>query len=79
MPGKAAGRKHPSIAVNGRDEFLVAWTEGTGWNKGGSIAWQVFGRDGTAIAGESGRAAGLPAWDVPAAFARAENSFKIAY
>ena len=32
-------RKHPSIAANRRGEVLLAWTEGTGWAKGGSVAW----------------------------------------
>jgi hypothetical protein len=79
ISGKGQAHTHPSIAVNGRGEYVVAWTEGAGWNKGGSMAWQVFGRDGTPMQGQSGTAAGLPAWDVPAAFSRDDNSFKIAF
>src|SRR5262249_43825721 len=45
-PGAGSGRKHPSVAGNARGEVLLAWTEGMGWNKGGSLAWQVFDRHG---------------------------------
>ena len=47
-PGGDGGRKHPSMAVNGRGEVLLAWAEGTGWQKGGSLAWQAFDRIGPA-------------------------------
>lgn len=40
--GEGANRKHPTLAVNGRGETLLAWTEGTGWKKGGSIVAQLF-------------------------------------
>ncbi|MGI9075440.1 MAG: sialidase family protein [Bryobacteraceae bacterium] len=41
-PGEALNRKHPAIAGNERGEILLAWTGGTGWKKGGSLAWQLF-------------------------------------
>ena len=34
--------RHPSVARDGDGRILVAWSEGTGWNKGGAVAWQVF-------------------------------------
>jgi hypothetical protein len=36
------GAKHPALATNSRGETLVVWTEGTGWQRGGDLAWQVF-------------------------------------
>ena len=72
------GRKHPSVAANGRGQYVVAWTEGAGWNKGGSLAWQAFDRDGKPIAGQAGRAEGVPAWSVPAVLSTADG-FKIVF
>jgi hypothetical protein len=78
-PGRGENRKHPSIAVNARGEFLLAWTEGTGWAKGGSVAWQVFDEKGKPVAGREGRASGLPAWGVPAAVAMPDGSFTLVF
>ena len=74
--GDGAKRKHPSLAA-GPKATLLAWTEGTGWRKGGSLAWQVFGADGKP--GESGAAAGVPVWSFPAAAALADGRFVIFY
>jgi hypothetical protein len=79
MPGAGTKRKHPTIAVNQRREYIVAWTEGTAWGKGGSLVWQVFGVDGRAVADGSGRAEDLEAWTVPAAFVAPDGSFKVFY
>ena len=40
---------------------LLAWTEGTGWAHGGSLAWQLYDGAGHPI-GPKGRAAGVPTW-----------------
>jgi hypothetical protein len=40
--GADRNRKHPAIARNERGEILLAWTEGTGWKKGGALKWQLF-------------------------------------
>jgi RNA polymerase sigma factor (sigma-70 family) len=77
-PGAGHGRKHPSVAVNGKGEILLAWTEGMGWERGGSVAWQVYDRDGKPTA-ERGRAAGVPVWSLVAAFVRPEGRFVIVY
>lgn len=79
VPGNGSNRKHPAVAVNKQGDFIVAWAEGTGWSKGGSVAWQVFDRDGTPKAGQPGRADGLPVWDSPAAFVAPDDSFRIAF
>ena len=79
MPGEGENRKHPRVAVNSRGESLVAWTEGTGWNQGGSVAWQMFGRDGRPLPGRSGKADGLPAWGTPAVIVCPDDSFKIMF
>ena len=79
MPGEGENRKHPAVAVNGRGEFIVAWTEGTSWNKGGSVAWQVFDREGKPLPRQAGRADGLPAWGLPAVMVRPDDTFAVIY
>ena len=59
-PGAARDRKHPALAVNAAGETLLVWTEGTGWQKGGALAWQVFdcsGRTSAAAPAASSRSA----------------------
>jgi hypothetical protein len=77
-PGAGHERKHPAVAVNARGEMLLVWTEGMGWNRGGSLAWQVYDRDGTPTA-ERGHAAGVPVWSLVAAFVRPDGRFVIVY
>jgi hypothetical protein len=77
-PGAGKGRKHPAVAVNARGEMVLAWTEGMGWERGGSLAWQVYDRDGKPTA-ERGRAAGVPVWSLVAAFVRPDGRFVIVY
>jgi len=50
-PGSTRNRKHPVIAVNPRGETLLAWTEGTAWNRGGELVWQVFDSNSRLTAG----------------------------
>jgi hypothetical protein len=77
-PGSGKSRKHSAIAVNRRGEMLLVWTEGTAWNQGGGVAWQVFDRDGRAL-GPTGRAPGLPPWGLAAAVQRPDDSFVVLY
>jgi hypothetical protein len=74
-PGADRTRKHPTLAVNAAGEVLFAWTEGTGWQKGGDLAWQVYGADGKPK-GEPGRLqGGVPTWGLVAGFARPDGGF----
>jgi len=57
---------------------LLVWAEGTGWEKGGAVAWQLFDPSGKPTA-EKGRADGVPVWGLVAAVPRADGSFTIFY
>jgi hypothetical protein len=73
------GAKHPAVALNSNGDVLLAWAEGTGWNKGGAVAWQVkSGENDAPVLTGRGREA-LPVWSRPAAFARPDGSFVILY
>lgn len=61
-PGTGSNRKHPAVAMAANRQMLLVWTEGTGWKKGGSLAWQRFDEAGRPL-GTSGASPGLPAWD----------------
>lgn len=76
-----AGRspqKHPSLAINRYGRMLVVWMEGTGWNRGGDVVWQVFDTDGKASS-VAERRTGLPAWTFATAAVRADGDFLVIY
>jgi hypothetical protein len=76
-PGGAAGRKHPFLAANKAGEVLLVWDEGTAWQRGGSLVWQLFDAKGQALA-EKGRVAdGIPVWGLATAVALPDGSFLI--
>ena len=79
MPGDGNNRKHPALASNNKGQVVVAWTEDTGWNKGGIVRWQVYDQDGAPVAGLSGTSGGLPAWGVPAVLASPDGTFRVLY
>jgi hypothetical protein len=78
-PPGTGGRKHPAVAVNARGETLLAWAEGTVWQKGGTLVWRVFDPSGRPT-GESGRIdRGIPVWSLPTAIARPDGGFVIVH
>ena len=68
-PGDGRVRKHPALAINARGEMLLAWTEGTGWQKGGALAWQVFDKNGKPTGAVGRVEGGVPVWGLPTAVA----------
>lgn len=77
-PGESKGRKHPRLAVNHRGDILLVWTEGTGWQKGGSLAYQLYDEAGRPI-GESSHVPGIPTWSFAAAVPVSDGGFSILY
>ncbi len=71
-------RKHPAIAANARGETILVWTEGTGWKRGGSLAWQVYGKDGKPTE-DRGTVDGVPVWGLPTVVAASSGEFTIIY
>ena len=62
-PGRPAARKHPSLAVNSAGETILVWAEGTGWARGGALAWQVFDAGGQPTAEHGRLSEGIPVWN----------------
>ncbi len=75
--GGAGSRKHPALAVNRRGEMILAWTEETSWQKGGSVAWQIFDESGRTV-GPPGRIeGGVPVWGLVTVVARPDGGFTL--
>lgn len=77
-PEGGSKRKHPVIVANHRGETLLVWTEGTGWNKGGAVAWQVFDANDQPTE-VHGRRDGVPVWSLVTAFATPDGNFVVVY
>jgi len=76
-PGPSGRRKHPAVALNRKGDILLVWTDGTGWQRGGALAWQLF--DSTGKPAESGRQDGVPVWSFGAAYAKEDGNFVVLY
>jgi hypothetical protein len=77
-PPGTGSRKHPVAVANTRGEVLLVWTEGTGWEKGGTLAWQLFDADGRATSRRGG-ISGVPVWGLATAVARPDGGFIIIF
>jgi hypothetical protein len=78
-PGNPAGRKHPALAVNGRGEMILVWTEGTGWERGGGLAWQAFDENGRPTKSRGRLEKVIPVWSFAAVYTEPDDSFTILY
>ncbi|MGI8959109.1 MAG: sialidase family protein [Bryobacteraceae bacterium] len=76
-PDRGLNRKHPAVAIDGGKVFL-AWTEGTGWKKGGTSEWCIF-KDGIPQLSGANRQASVPvpAWGLVTAVASKGQFFVI--
>lgn len=73
-----ARQRHPALAVNNQGQMLVAWSENTGWKKGGRLGWQVLAK-GTFKSVAHGGKPGVPVWSLTAAHALPDGNFEILY
>lgn len=67
-PRGSRAMKHPTFAKSDDNKVLMAWTEGTGWNKGGAIAWQIVDQSLTPIADVERIPSGVSTWSFVDAF-----------
>ncbi len=76
VPGSS--QKHPFITVAPNGRVLLVWAEGTGWQRGGSLAWQTMDKKGKPIA-KGMSADAIPVWGLSTAYARPDGSFVIVH
>ena len=67
IPGKG-NKKHPVIAENSQGNLLIAWAEGTGWNKGGDLCFQELSSSGRPLTKIRRIQNGVKVWSVINAF-----------
>jgi len=77
--GNTGNRKHPTFASGMTKDapLLIAWTEGTAWEKGGSLGWECLDFRGKQLS--FGRMEGVPVWSFPAAAVEKDGSFVLLY
>ena len=74
IPGKG-NKKHPVIAENSQGNLLVAWAEGTGWNRGGSLCWQEINQNGRPISKINKISNGVKVWSLINTFSDGSNFY----
>ena len=76
-----SGRKanHPVVVpLEGSGSLVVAWTEGTAWQRGGDLAWRTVGADASQDSPVQ-RLPGVPVWGSVAAWREADGHVTIVY
>lgn len=66
--GNQKGNKHPVFAVSPKGNVLISWTEGTGWQKGGSIAWREYDASLRPVSEVGRLPAGVSVWSFVASY-----------
>ena len=78
-PGNPGKRKHPVVIANARGQVLLVWTEGTGWNQGGDLAWQLFDPQDVPSGKSEQRKNVIPVWGSATAVSLPGDRFAILY
>jgi hypothetical protein len=78
-PGQGQDRKHPALAVNAQGQVLLAWTEGTGWNQGGALAWRLYEADGRPASAQGRLPGAIAVWSSVAVVAEPGGRFALIY
>ena len=77
-PSGMGKRKHPVAVSNSKGETLFVWTDGTGWQKGGTLAWQLFDTQGKPLAVQEKKDV-IPVWSFASAVPKPDGTFGILY
>lgn len=75
---QGSSQKHPFVICNTIGQMLLVWTEGTGWQRGGTLRWEVFDKSGAQIAGGS-KIDAIPVWGLATAYAQPDGNFVVIY
>jgi hypothetical protein len=67
------------VPLEGTDSVLVAWTEGTGWQRGGELAWRTVGLNSSSQDSPVQRLPGVPVWGSVAAWRESDGSVTVLY
>ncbi len=67
--------KHPVFAVSPEGNVLITWTEGTGWKKGGTIAWREYDSSMRPTSEVGRLPAGVSVWSFVASYYDANDGF----
>jgi hypothetical protein len=76
-PGDGQDRKHPALAANARGDVILVWTEGTGWQRGGALAWQVYDSAGQPTAARGRLRGAISVWGLATVVADKDGTFTI--
>jgi hypothetical protein len=71
-PGLGMGRKHPRLALNNKGEVLLVGPKGTGWQKRGSLAYQLYDHVGRPTS-QTKRLPAIPTWSFAASIVTPER------
>lgn len=74
--GAGGTRKHPVVVRRKDGQTLLVWTEGTGWQRGGALAWERFDRDLRSL-GQRRLANAVPVWGLPTAATLPDGRFLV--
>jgi hypothetical protein len=70
-------RKFPFAIENGKGEVLLTWVEGAGWEKAGTVAWEIFKNGKTT--GQKGVGQKAAVWSFAQAYQTRSHDFVIVY
>jgi hypothetical protein len=67
------------VPLPGSGSLLVAWTEGTAWQRGGDLAWRTVGSGESPEDSPIQRLPGVPVWGSVAAWSESDGSVTVLY